>query len=229
MELKRGKEGKAIAVERLREAILRGDMAPGQRLIEPDLVDMFGVTRGSVRSAIDDLVAEGLAERIHNRGARVCQVSFDQAVEILECRKVLEGLIAAKAAERAKPRDVARLRTQGERLTQAVHDGEMGKYSSLNHELHSMLAEIAGQHTAAGLIGRLNAQIVRHQFQLSQYDGWPRVSLPEHLAIIEAVAAKDSTAAEQAMHRHLAGVITALRKAAAESDSRPRFAPAAHP
>jgi DNA-binding GntR family transcriptional regulator len=187
-------------------------MAPGQRLIESELVEMLGVTRGSVRSAIDDLVAAGLVERIHNRGARVRRVSLEQAVQILQCRKVLEGLIAAEAAERADAGDTARLRTHGERLRRAVRDGEMAKYSALNHELHAMLAEISGQTIAADLISRLNAQIVRHQFQLSQRNGWPKITVGEHLAIIEAVASGDAAAAERAMHEHLSSVITALRQ-----------------
>jgi DNA-binding GntR family transcriptional regulator len=210
--MKQGKTGREAAMRGLREAILRGDMAPGQRLIEPDLIEMLGVTRGSVRAAIDDLVAEGLVERVHNRGAHVRRVSLEQAVEILECRRVLEGLIAAKAAERATPDDITRLRTNGELLGQAVRDGEMGKYSALNHDLHAMLAEISGQGTAADLIGRLNAQIVRHQFQLSQRTGWPKNSIGEHLAIIEAVAAGDPTAAERAVHEHLSSLIAGIRQ-----------------
>lgn len=151
----------------------RGEVAPGQRLVEAELVEQFGVTRGSVRAAIDELVAEGLIERIHNRGARVRTVSRRQAIEILECRKVLEGLIAAKAAERVGPADAERLRSYVDQLTAAVRDGEPLKYSSLNHELHTALADIAGQLTAADLIGKLNAQIVRHQFQLSLRAGRP--------------------------------------------------------
>jgi DNA-binding GntR family transcriptional regulator len=212
-QLKQGKDGKSIAVQGLRGAILRGDMVPGQRLVETELVELFGVTRGSVRSAIDDLVADGLVERIHNRGARVRRVSLDQAIEIMECRRVLEGLIAAKAAERAGPDDIARLRVHGELLRQAIRDGEMGKYSTLNQELHAMLAEISGQSTAADLIGRLNAQIVRHQFQLAQRTAWPRSSVDEHGTIVEAVAAKDPAWAERAMHEHLSHVITALKNA----------------
>jgi DNA-binding GntR family transcriptional regulator len=211
-QARQGKNGRTTAVAGLRGAILRGDMAPGQRLIESELVEMLGVTRGSVRSAIDDLVAAGLVERIHNRGARVRRVSLEQAVQILQCRKVLEGLIAAEAAERADAGDTARLRTHGERLRRAVRDGEMAKYSALNHELHAMLAEISGQTIAADLISRLNAQIVRHQFQLSQRNGWPKITVGEHLAIIEAVASGDAAAAERAMHEHLSSVITALRQ-----------------
>lgn len=211
--LERGTQGKAIAVERLRHAIAQGAVAPGQRLVESELVEQFEVTRGSVRAAIDELVAEGLIERIHNRGARVRSVSHQQAVEILECRKVLEGLIAAKAAERITPADADRLRGYSTRLSAAVQDGELLEYSTLNHELHAVLREIAGQETATDLIARLNAQIVRHQFQLSLRPGRPQVSLPEHLAIVDAVVAGDPIAAEQAMRDHLDSVITALSQA----------------
>jgi len=210
-ELERGKRGRTTALDGLRGAILRGDMVPGQRLVEAELVELLGVTRASVRSAIDDLVAGGLIERIHNRGARVRRVSVETAVEILECRRALEALIAAKAAERATDEDIARLRAHGELLSNAVRDGELAKYSALNHELHAMLADIAGQRTAADVIGRLNAQIVRHQFQLSQRPGWPKISLGEHLAIVDAVASRDPAAAEQAMRDHLADVITKLQ------------------
>jgi DNA-binding FadR family transcriptional regulator len=73
--------------------------------------------------------------------------------------------------------------------------------------------EISGQTVAAGLLQRLNAQIVRHQFQLSLRPGRTHVSLPEHQAIIEAIAARDPAAAEAAARSHLASVIEALREA----------------
>ena len=120
------------------------------------------------------------------------------------------GLIAAKAAERIGPWDVTRLRELGNQLSEAVRDGELMKYSSLNQELHGMLAEISGQSTAANLIGRLNAQIVRHQFQLSLQPGRPQV-LKQHLAIIDAVVSGDPAEAERAMHAHLDSVIETLR------------------
>lgn len=207
-----GRRGRETAVEELRAAILRGDMVPGQRLVDAEMVEMFRVSRGSVRAAIDDLVAEGLVERIHNRGARVRMVPTDQAVEILECRKALEALVAAKAAERAAADDIARLRAHGDLLVQAVRDGKPAKYSTLNHELRDMIAGIAGHGTATELIARLNAQIVRHQYRLSRRPGWPSESVGRHLAVIDAVASRDPRAAERAMHDHMSSVIDALRQ-----------------
>ena len=75
-------------------------MAPGQRLVEEELAALLGVTRASLRAALFDLTAEGLVERIPNRGARVRAITLEEAVAITECRMALEGLCAAKAAER---------------------------------------------------------------------------------------------------------------------------------
>jgi DNA-binding GntR family transcriptional regulator len=213
-EVQGGRHGRAIALEGLRNAILQGFMVPGQRLIDADLVEMFGVSRASVRSAIDDLVVEGLVERIHNRGARVRTVQKDEALEILECRRALEALIAARAAERADNDDIARLRAHGDLLSQAVREGNLAKYSMLNNELHAMLSVIADHHAAADLIGRLNTQIVRHQFQLTRRPGWSHETVGQHLAIIEAVAARDPEAAARAMSEHLTSVIDAIRQTA---------------
>jgi DNA-binding GntR family transcriptional regulator len=205
-----GASGRRRAVERLRQAILAGDMAPGQRLVEEELAGMLGVTRASLRAALFDLAAEGLVERVPNRGARVRAITLDEAVAITECRMALEGLCAAKAAERVTEPDAARLRQLGEDMERSVSDGELLKYSALNHELHRLVREISGQVVAAGLLERLNGQLVRHQFQLSLRPGRPQASLPEHLAIIAAVAGRRPAEAEEATRRHLRSVISAL-------------------
>jgi DNA-binding GntR family transcriptional regulator len=211
-----GESAKRTAIESLRRAITEGDMAPGQRLVEAELADTFGVTRASVRAALIDLAAEGLVERIPNRGSRVRVVPIEEAVAITECRMVLEGLCAAKAAGRADGAQIERLVAVGERMRQAVNAGEPLKYSSLNRELHEFVHEIAGQPVAADLLQRLQGQIVRHQFRLSLRPGRTLTSLPEHLAIIDAIADRDPDAAEAAARRHLRSVIDALREAATD-------------
>jgi DNA-binding GntR family transcriptional regulator len=197
-------------VERLRGAIVNGDVAPGQRLVEAELAESLGVTRASVRAALIDLSADGLVERIPNRGARVRAVPVAEAIAITECRMVLEGLCAAKAAELATPAQVERLTGIAEQLAAAVAAGEPLKYSALNRELHQAVHEISGQTVAAGLLQRLNAQIVRHQFQLSLRPGRPQQSLPQHLAMITAIARRQPAEAEEATRRHLRSVIAAL-------------------
>lgn len=207
-----GDQAKRRAIGSLRDAIMNGDMVPGQRLVEAEIAEMLRVTRASVRAALIDLSAEGLVERVPNRGARVRAVSVEEAVAITECRMALEGLCAAKAAERATDAQVRRLTAIGERMSRAVGGGVPLEYSALNRELHMLVHEISGQAVAADLLRRLNAQIVRHQFRLSLRPGRPHVSLPEHLAIIDAIVARDPGAAEAAARRHLRSVIAALQE-----------------
>ena len=202
----------AKAAERLRQAILSGDMAPGQRLVEEELAGLLAVTRASLRAALFDLTAEGLVERIPNRGARVRAVTLDEAVAITECRMALEGLCAAKAAELVTEAQAARLRDLGEEMERRVADGEPLKYSALNHELHRLIREISAQTVAADMLERLNGQLVRHQFQLSLRPGRPQASLPEHLAMISAITGRRPAEAEEATRSHLRSVITALRE-----------------
>src|SRR3954454_6390357 len=115
-----GSAGQQTAERALSAAISRGDMPPGHRLVEAELVDLTGVSRSAVRLAIDALVAEGLVERIQNKGARVRVVSAEEAVAITECRMPLEGLLARKAAERITDAEADRLRAHRQAMTEAV-------------------------------------------------------------------------------------------------------------
>src|SRR6185312_9275646 len=108
-----GAAGTRVAAAALRDALARGDLAPGQRLVEGELAADYGVTRASVRAALIDLTTEGLVERIPNRGARVRVVSVEEAVAITECRMVLEGLCAARAARLATDDEIESLAVLG--------------------------------------------------------------------------------------------------------------------
>ncbi|MFF4238071.1 GntR family transcriptional regulator [Actinomadura geliboluensis] len=197
-------------VNGIREAILSGRFVPNQRLIEADLSEEFAASRAGVRAALAELAGEGLIERVQNRGARVRAVSLAEAVEISEVRMVVEGLCAAKAAARATAADTAELREIGEEMRAAVASGDVLGYSRLNELLHRRVREISGQRTAAGVLERLRAQNVRHQFRLAVHPGRPQTSLPQHLDIIEAIAAGDPDAAERAARAHLRSVIETL-------------------
>jgi DNA-binding GntR family transcriptional regulator len=195
----------------IRAALLRGDYVPRQRLIEADLCEQFGASRSGVRSALQQLAAEGLVEMQRNRGARVREITFAEAVEVTEVRMVLEGLIAARAAERVSPAQAEELRGIGADMAQAVADGELMAYSDLNARLHRRVRDIAGHETANQVVERLRAQMVRHQFMLSLVPGRARLSLPQHQRIIAAIVAGDAVEAEAAMRDHMASVVEALR------------------
>jgi DNA-binding GntR family transcriptional regulator len=197
-------------VDAIRAAIADGEFVPNQRLIEADLSERFGASRASVRTALVELTSEGLVERVQNRGARVRAVSLTEAIEITEVRMVLEGLCAAKAAERLTEHDRDQLRAIGSAMQAAVAAGNLLDYSGLNKQLHALVRTLAGQTTARSVLERLRGQNVRHQFQLAMHPGRPSVSLPQHLEIIEALCAGDPEAAEDAMRRHLRSVIDTL-------------------
>jgi DNA-binding GntR family transcriptional regulator len=212
-DLQAGEPARAHALAALRQAILDGGLAPGQRLIEEELAADLGVTRASLRAALLELTTEGLVERIPNKGARVRVVTAEEAVAITECRMALEALCAVKAAQRVTDEQIAGLLDLGDRLRRSVADGDPLKYSDANTELHRVVRAISGQTVAVELLQRLNAQLVRHQFQLALRPGRPEQSLGEHLAIIDAITRRDPDAADKATRRHLSSVITALRAA----------------
>jgi len=209
------------AAERaIRVAISRGDMPPGYRLVEAELVGLTGASRSAVRQTIDLLAAEGLVERIQNKGARVRVVSLDEAIAITECRMPLEGLLARKAAERVTAPEADRLQAHLAAMAAAVDAGDVLKYSDLIQQLHGMVREAARHPVAAGLVGRLQAQLVRHQFQLSLRPGRPRVSLAGLSAVVEAVVNRDADRAEAAAVAHVRSVIAELENARQDAGER---------
>lgn len=196
--------------DRLRQDIVTGNLVPHQRLIEADVAAEHEASRGEVRLALNELIAEGLVERIPNRGARVRKVSLEEAIEITEVRGAVESLCARKAAEKLSDEQADELREIGESMRGAVERGARDEYSSLNRRLHSRIIEIADQHTAAQTIARLRGQAIRYHFQLSTQSDRPQVSLPQHLAIIEAICARDPQTAALAMQEHLHSVTEAI-------------------
>jgi DNA-binding GntR family transcriptional regulator len=196
----------------LREAIVRGDLAPNARLVEADISTAFDMSRGAVRTALIRLEQDGLVVREPHRGARVRRVSDEEAVEILQARAVLEGLAVRQAAERIDESGVARLQTCLARQRELLEYGDLLGASDANADLHATLLELAGHATAVRLIQSLNAQTVRYQYRTILIPGRPAASVAEHAAIVEAVSAGHATEAEAAMRTHLFNVADAVRR-----------------
>jgi DNA-binding GntR family transcriptional regulator len=207
-------------VEAVRAAIVQGEYAPKQRLIEADLCERFGTSRFIARSALLELSAQGLVEFQRNRGARVREISINEAIEITEVRKLLEGLGAARAAQRITRAEITALRALLKEMRTAVEKSELLRYRDLNVRLHAAIRDIAAHETASRLLQQLRDQTVRHQFSLALVPGRPAVSLPQHEAIVAAVTARDTRAAERAMHDHLQSVIEAFQALSAATRQR---------
>jgi DNA-binding GntR family transcriptional regulator len=198
---------------RLREAIVRGELVPNQRLVEADMSSAFELPRAAVRTALLRLEHEGLIVRERNRGARVRLVSEQEAVEILQARAALEGLAASQAAVNITPEGAAELQAVLERQHAALEREDLLGASDVNAQLHAKLVELSGHATAQRLIRALNSQMVRFQFRTILIPGRPQQSLGEHRAIVDAVVAGDAERADRAMHAHLTRVAQALEQA----------------
>ncbi|MER7274686.1 transposase [Dactylosporangium sp. NPDC000244] len=152
----------------------RGDSAPRQRLIETELTERYGTTRFVLRNALTRLAGEGLVELQPNRGARVREISAAEAIEITEIRRAVEALVAARAAQRASPDDIAALRARGAAMTTAVEQLALRKAgrqrgidrqaAEISEALHlpqlrqAPLVEDAMGRQALALLATLNAE-----------------------------------------------------------------------
>jgi DNA-binding GntR family transcriptional regulator len=202
----------ASVADRLRHDILGGVFPPGERLIELQLTDRYGVGRAAVRAAFVELAAEGLVQRESNRGATVRRISLAEVVEITEARSALEGLIARRAAERAGDADRTALRAMVAEMEAAVAADDRLGYSDLNQALHERLRTAARHRVADDLVANLRNRAAHHQFRLALAPGRAAESLAQHRAIVATVCDGDADGAERAMHDHLASVIAVLRQ-----------------
>lgn len=199
----------------LRDAITGGQLMPNERLVEVELAARFGTTRAHVRSALVALEGEGLVVSEPNRGARVRRITAEEALEITDARAALEGLVAAQAAERATPQDIARMEGILARMRTATANADLLGYSTLNGELHAEIRRISRHAVANKLLQMLNSQIVRFQFSAILIPGRAGKSLAEHEAIVAAIGSHDAQRAGKAMARHLGHVRRALQQAIA--------------
>jgi DNA-binding GntR family transcriptional regulator len=202
---------RADGYEDLRAAIVNGELLPGERLIEEELSARLGLGRAAVRMALVRLEHDGLVQRERHRGARVRRVSEAEAIEILEARAALEGLAARHAALDADEAAIDRLRAIIAEMCRLREDGDLIGLSNANARLHGAILEASGHETAKRLSRALSSQIVRFQYRTVLMPGRPDRSLAEHAGIVEAIAARNPDAAEQAMQHHLLHVAEALR------------------
>jgi DNA-binding GntR family transcriptional regulator len=196
----------------LRDAIVAGELAPSERLVEQELGERYGFSRATVRTALVRLEQDGLVVHERHRGARVRLVSEREAIEILEARAALEGVAARHAAEKATEQDVAELRAITAEMGRLRETGDLLAMSDCNARLHRGILELSGHEAVRRLTATLNSQMVRFQYRTILAPGRPERSLAEHRAIVDAIASGDGEAAEEAMRTHLSHVARALHE-----------------
>lgn len=200
--------GEAVAAE-LEQAIHEHRLPPGAKLGEDELGEIYGVSRTTVRAALQMLSERRLVELKRNRGAFVAQPSVREACEVFEARALLEPRTARSAAERATPADIALLREHIDAEHAAMHKGDSGRALMLSGEFHIQIAKIADQDTIEEFIRQL---ISRSSLVIALY--WRRQNAlcesHAHDALIDALARGDGVSAEELMSSHLVDLLSLL-------------------
>lgn len=196
------------AVDRVAEEVLRrihdGELAPGQRLIEGELVAEFGAGRSTVREALSRLAAEGHLVLERNRGAVVRRMTAADVRELYQLREILEGAAAGLAAHHiGEPGHRARMEealSENRRLVDAL---DLPGYIAHNERFHALVVELARSSLLAEMVGQLRTRAFRLQFQrLATADG-AVASAAQHDAVGKAILAGDAETAERTMREHV--------------------------
>jgi DNA-binding GntR family transcriptional regulator len=213
----------AFIVERLREDIFKGSLAPGSRLVECDLTARFAVSRGPVREALRRLDAEGLIEHWPHRGALVRRLSARTISELFEIRIEMEALAAQRAAgcedAEARARFVEAIRPIfGDGARQAPD------YLAENAAFHDAMMALAGNLQLRDLASRLRLPLIMAQVGDILTPETLAASVREHRAIARAILGHDGTTAANLMRAHLerAAALAIRRRADAGSDEGDR-------
>ncbi|MBM6588932.1 GntR family transcriptional regulator [Brevibacterium sp. RIT 803] len=190
---------KSSVYDQIREAILTGELAPGQTLSENALAERFGASRTPVREALHRLETEQLLERA-SRSVHVRETSPEEILDIYYVRISLEGAAAKGAAERASQLDIARLKVAAQNLKDATSPAERALTNRLFHE-----AMWAASHspTLIDLLERLNVHLVRYPRTTFEREERWREAIQEHDQILESVINRDGESARQLAEDHM--------------------------
>lgn len=212
----------------LRDAIVRGDLAPGDKLVEPELARQFGVSRGPLREALQRLEARHLVERAPHVGARVVSLSFDRLVDLYHAREAVEGMACRLATERCSETELdaleALLESHG-RLGE-VRDGTGYFQKEGDLDFHYRIARASRNALVTQLLCDDLYELMRlYRYKFSAYRGRTPRALAEHRGIVAAMRERDADFAELLMRRHIAGarrnVEAARRRQQAATDTEP--------
>jgi DNA-binding GntR family transcriptional regulator len=193
------------AVDQVMDAIKSGirqaRYVPGQRLVEPDMMRDFDVSRGTVREALRRLAAEGFVQIELYRGASIRKMSRDEFVELNEIRALLEGYAASLAAQRmskAERKKLVELEQQWDRGAQNL------AYAQYNEQFHALIVEASRHKQLPNFVQQAQLSIFRLQFQsILQTPVATRRSRLEHRRVVKAILKGDAGAAESAMRQHI--------------------------
>lgn len=192
-----------VVFQTLRQAILREDLAPGERLMEIPLANKLGVSRTPLREAIRMLEQEGLVVMIPRRGAQVAGISEKSLRDVLEVRKSLEKLAVELACERMTEEDMKEMDRAEEAFGAAVHEGDALRIAETDEQFHDVIYNSTGNTKLVQLLNNLREQMYRYRLEHIK-DEKSRLSLlEEHQRMMAALRNRDVELAKKAAGEHI--------------------------
>jgi DNA-binding GntR family transcriptional regulator len=213
--------------ETIGNAIIKGDLEPGQRIQEQTIATQFDVSRGPVREALRILERDGMVRILPRRGAQVTQLSIDEVSDVFAIRASLVGLVARLIAENPDPELLARLRQRAERLNQLANsDSNADQYVQESYYMNMSMASGCGNSRLRDLIYSLAHQTVRYsRLGLSTKERRLQ-SAKLHSALVRALHKGDAPRAQETAEKLVlesrAMAIALLRQQQVETEKKPR-------
>lgn len=201
------------AVIELREKIVSGELPGGMRLFEVSLAETLEISRTPVREALSRLAEEGLLDRLPNGGFVVRRFGYEDVIDSIELRGVMEGTAARLAAERgASPEGLARLHEIVERIDACFGRGDevdFDAYSDLNEDFHHELAGLSGSEMIRREVERASAlpfaspsAFLPNRLEITAFRRSLRSAQEQHKAILSAIGAREGARAEFVAREH---------------------------
>lgn len=187
----------------LRRAILRGELKPGERLMEIQLANKLGVSRTPIREAIRKLELEGLVLMIPRKGAEVAEITEKNLRDVLEVRCALEELAVQLACERIDKRGIKELHTAADRFRDVLGSDDITQIAQADEAFHDVIFTATDNERLIQLLNNLREQMYRYRIEyLKKKECYPQL-LGEHEAIISAIERHDKEKATRITGQHI--------------------------
>ena len=212
-----------VIFEALREAIIIGELKPGERLMEIQLSEKMGVSRTPVREAIRKLELEGFVDMIPRRGAQVADLSNKQIADVLEVRASLDGLATQLASLRITPEELVALKNVQEQFRVCVDKENIQGAIKKDTEFHDIIYSASRNERLVTILSNLREQVHRFRVMYIKDIGSLRTLVDEHDEILHAIENKDiergNTAAQDHIHNQEARIISTISSANSGANS----------
>ena len=202
-----------VVCEALRDAIKKGILEPGERLMEVQVADELGISRTPVREAIRKLEQEGYVIMMPRRGTYVADISESDVKEIFEIRSALEALATGLAARRIEQDELEMLQGYLLEIENYIHEKDIEKIVETDIKFHGLLYQVSRNERLVAIISNLKEQLARFRTLSMSYPGRLQETLEEHSEMVEAIANGDVSAARDAAERHMERAEETLLKA----------------